>query len=169
MAVWDLRSGRFALGSLHENKSSRCCCCLTVKSCPTLLWPNAPTRLLSPWYFPGKSRLTFLSPRDLPNPQIEPASLALPGRFSESLGKSSPHITCLQKATVLAFNLGRPQYPRKSPYWAYITDSTDITAIWWKWTHLNSLYFNWNHRSQDLMKLRLLMSHHGKNSEREKW
>ena len=121
------------------------------------------------------SRLTFPSPGDLPNPQIEPTSLALAGRWfnSESLGKSSPHITCLRKATVLAFALGCPQYPRKSPYWAYITqtpltllpfDGSETTQLRWRLK-----YFNWNHRSQDLMKLRLLMSHHGKNSVREKW
>ena len=33
------------------------CCCLVVKSCPTLLWPHGlqPTSLPCPWDFPGKN------------------------------------------------------------------------------------------------------------------
>ena len=46
---------------LKENEHTRIgiytyCCCLVMKSCPTLLWPCRlqPTRLLCPWDFPGK-------------------------------------------------------------------------------------------------------------------
>ena len=59
--------------------------CLVTKSCLTLLW------LLCPWNFPGNpnSGLPFPSPWNLPDPGIEPKSLALAGRFftTEPLGK----------------------------------------------------------------------------------
>ena len=52
-------------------------CCLVAQSCWILLRPHGlqPTRLLCPWDFPGKDTgvgLSFLSPRDLPDPGIEP-------------------------------------------------------------------------------------------------
>ena len=38
---------------------------------------SSPTRLLSPWNFPGKNTgVPFLSPGDLPQPGIEPGSVA---------------------------------------------------------------------------------------------
>ena len=58
----------------------------THKLCLTLcdLMVTKPTRLLCPWNSPGKnywSGLQFLSPEDLPDLGIEPASSALAGRF----------------------------------------------------------------------------------------
>ena len=54
-------------------------CCWIAKSCQTLQ-PHGlqPTRLLSPWDFPGKNTgvgFPFPSPGDLPRPGIEPVSL----------------------------------------------------------------------------------------------
>ena len=50
-----------------------------LQSCPALCTPHGlkPARLLCPWDFPGKktSRLPFPTARDLPNPEMEPASL----------------------------------------------------------------------------------------------
>ena len=48
-----------------------------------MLWPHGlwPTRLLHPWNFPGREYqigLLFPTPGELPNPGIEPASLASP-------------------------------------------------------------------------------------------
>ena len=42
--------------SMGKDRKSRCYC-LVAKSCPTLLQPHGmwPTRLLCPWYFPGKN------------------------------------------------------------------------------------------------------------------
>ena len=55
---------------------------LVSKSCPTLAtpWTEEPGRLLCPWDSPGENTEVgchFLSPRDLPNPGIEPGSPAL--------------------------------------------------------------------------------------------
>ena len=68
--------------SLETNKH----CCWIAKSCPTLLRPHKlqPTRLLSlqdifrQEYWSG---LPFPSPGDLPNPEMEPMSLTLAGKF----------------------------------------------------------------------------------------
>ena len=54
-----------------------------AQSCPTLSDPHGlqPTRLLHPWNFPGKitgAGLPFPIPGDLPDPGIEPESLASP-------------------------------------------------------------------------------------------
>ena len=60
------------------------CCCLVTKSCLTLLptpW-TIPTRLLCPWKFPRQeywSGFPCPSPRDLPDPGIEPTSPASAG------------------------------------------------------------------------------------------
>ena len=59
------------------------CMCVHAQSCPTL-WPSVelwPARLICPWRFSGKkywSGLLFPTPADLPEPGIEPASLAFP-------------------------------------------------------------------------------------------
>ena len=63
------------------------CCCLVTKSCLTLLQPHGlkPDRLLCPWALPRQgywSGLPFPPPGDLPNPGIEPASLALGELFT---------------------------------------------------------------------------------------
>ena len=53
--------------------------CVCAPLHPTLC--NSMARLLCPWDFPGKNTgggLPFLSPGDLPNPEIKPASLASP-------------------------------------------------------------------------------------------
>ena len=62
------------------------CCCLAAKSCLTLSQPHGlqPTSLLCPWDFPGKNTEAGcypLSPGDIRDPGMEPASLALEGRF----------------------------------------------------------------------------------------
>ena len=47
-------------------------------------WPIKPARFLCPWDFLGKNTgvgCRFPSPRDLPDPRIEPVSPALAGRF----------------------------------------------------------------------------------------
>ena len=79
-----------------------CCCCLVVKSCPTLCNPmdcSPPGPSLSV----GSSRqecwseLPFPSPGDLPRPGIKPVSLALAGRFftTDPPGKPLPtHSRC---------------------------------------------------------------------------
>ena len=55
------------------------------------LWPHGlyPSRPLCPWDFPGKNKLLFPSPGDLPNPGIEPRSPTLQANSlpSESPGK----------------------------------------------------------------------------------
>ena len=71
--------------------SCRCCCCLVIRSCPTLCDPID----YSP---PGSSvhgifqarKLEFPSPEDLPEPGTEPESPALVGGFftNEPPGKS---------------------------------------------------------------------------------
>ena len=62
-------------------KLSCLCCALLVMS--DSLWPHGlwPTRLLCPWYFPGKKTRVgyhFLLQGNLPNPGIKPTSLASP-------------------------------------------------------------------------------------------
>ena len=65
------------------------CCAKSLQACPTLCEPYGlqPTRILCPWDSTGKNPgvgCHFLLSRDLPSPEIEPASLislALAGRF----------------------------------------------------------------------------------------
>ena len=69
--------------SVFLSLSYVCCCCLVVKSCPTLLWPHEPpgfsvhgisqARILE-WFAVSFSRGSS-------NPGIEPLSIALVGRF----------------------------------------------------------------------------------------
>ena len=73
-------------------------CCLVAQSCPTFAtsWTLAYQVLLSIG-FPRQqywSGLPFPTPGDLPNPGMEPASLALAGGFftTEPLGKLSDGI-----------------------------------------------------------------------------
>ena len=70
-----------------------CCCCLIAQSCPTLCDPidcsppgSSVHRVILQEHW---SELLFLSPGDLSNPGIRPASPALAGRFftTESPGK----------------------------------------------------------------------------------
>ena len=76
-----------------------------AQSCPTVCasMDQQTTMLPHPWDFPGKSnwsRLPFPSPEDLPNPGIEPRSLALQADtlLSEPPGKSYQiHNTGLKK------------------------------------------------------------------------
>ena len=70
------------------------CCCLVIKSCPTLLQLHELwlARLICPWDFPGKDTEVgchFLLQGHLPDPGIKPASSALAGGFftTESPGK----------------------------------------------------------------------------------
>ena len=59
-------------------------CCVVAKLCLTLLRPHGlwPVRIFCPWDFPTRwSELPFLSPGDLPDPGIEPESLALESGF----------------------------------------------------------------------------------------
>ena len=90
---------------------------------PTLCDPvdRSPTRLLCPWGFSRQERcsgLPFLSPGDLPDPGIEPASLAsssLAGGFftAEPPGSSILRgcVWTVQKATLNAQRLHRPSPP----------------------------------------------------------
>ena len=73
-------------------KLSCLCCALLVMS--DSLWPHGlwPTRLLCPWYFPGKKTRVgyhFLLQGNLPNPGIEPGTLCDP--MDCSLPGSSVH------------------------------------------------------------------------------
>ena len=60
--------------------------CSASQSCQTLQRHGLePTRFLCPWNFPGKNTgvgLPFPSPRNLPDPGIEPASPTLAGFFT---------------------------------------------------------------------------------------
>ena len=62
-------------------------CCLVTKSCLPLLWPQKESVACHaplPMGFPRQkywSRLQFPSPGDLPDPEVEPTSPALAGRF----------------------------------------------------------------------------------------
>ena len=103
----------------------------------TLLWSHGlyPARLLCPWDFLSKtywSGLLFPTPRDLPNPGIEPCSPALVGRFFtiEPLGKPLFHF--------ITFNLNNCQL------WLVTTildstgrgvsmDDTEVVSLERKW------------------------------------
>ena len=67
----------------HNHANSFCYCCLVVKSCPTFFNPMTCSLPGSSVHiFPRQeywNRLPFPSPRDPPDPGIEPTSPALPG------------------------------------------------------------------------------------------
>ena len=74
-------------------------CCLAAKLCLNLLLPHGlqPSSLFCPWGFPGKkywSGLLSLSPGDLPNPRIKPASPVLAGGFFTTELPGKPY--CIQ-------------------------------------------------------------------------
>ena len=81
---------------------------------PHGLWP---TRLLSPWDFPGKSTgngLPFPSPGDLPNPGVEPGSPALqadtllpepPGKPIERIRVSAVHTIFVSAVCVIEISV----------------------------------------------------------------
>ena len=63
------------LSSARGMPPKHCCCCLVARLYLTLPWPHGQLpRLLCPWDFPGKilGWLSFPSPGDLPNAEIEP-------------------------------------------------------------------------------------------------
>ena len=74
--------------------------CAHAQSCPTLCLSRdcSPVRLLCPWDFSRQeywSGLPFPSPGDLPDPGIEPVSLASPalaGRFLTTRATREPNI-----------------------------------------------------------------------------
>ena len=80
---------RFSLCGRNSAKSpgmfiQRNFCCLVAKLHPTLLWPYEALQASLPMGFPRQgywSRLSFPSPRDLPDPGIERACPTLAGRF----------------------------------------------------------------------------------------
>ena len=86
-------------------------CCLVTKSCPTLCNPRTVTRLTPlSMGFPRQkywSGLPFPSPEDLPDPGIEPMSLALAGIFfiTEPPGKSeSQYLLVINQINMLLFS-----------------------------------------------------------------
>ena len=80
---------RFSLCGRNSAKSpgmfiQRNFCCLVAKLHPTLLWPYEALQASLPMGFPRQgywSRLSFPSPRDLPDPGIERTCPTLAGRF----------------------------------------------------------------------------------------
>ena len=139
-----------------------------------------PTRLLSPWYFPGKNTgigCHFLLQGIVPS------------------HRSNLHLLPWQAGSLTLSHWGNPvlilHAYKKILSWHLLLDFpntqdkvlTEPTShrLHWHYCHLmgvkphnsdedlNLLSFNWSYRSQDLMKLRLLMSHHRNNSVKEKW
>ena len=73
------------------------CCCLVAKSCPTLLQPHVTRQAPLSMRFPRQeywSGLPFPSPRNLPDPGIEPMSLALAGGFFTAESPGKPIMDC---------------------------------------------------------------------------
>ena len=84
------------------------CCCLTVKSCPTLLWPYGLASRQAPlaMRFPRqeyRSRLPGHPPGDFPHPGIEPQSPALGSGFFTA----KPATRETQKPIVLQLKIGK--------------------------------------------------------------